>query len=118
MKIYWLSDSQMIGIGQSIAGISATVFGAILAALAIVTALMDKPLLINMRQTGHWLRLVNNTLFTACAMLSSAIISVISMLAVGEHQRIFLSVSVAIVVAGFGLLLKTGYRYRQVMKHL
>lgn len=118
LKMSALSEAQIIGAGQSIAGLCGTIFGALVAALAILTAVMDRPLMANMRKTGHWSRLLNNTLVVCALMLGASALAIVTMFVAAEHREHVLAGAIALAVTGVGLLFKTGYRYRQVIKHL
>lgn len=118
LKAGGFTEGQIVGVGQTIAGFSGTVFGALVAALAIITAVVDRPLMVNMRKTGHWDVLVHNTIVTCGVMLLAAAFSVVAMLMDYPYRLYVLALAVTSVVSGVGMLVQLAYRYRQVIKFI
>jgi hypothetical protein len=113
-----LKHDQVLSAGQTIAGFAGTVFGALVAALAIVTAVIDRPLISNMRKSGHWDVLVRNTV-TACAtMLITASLAIAAMFVGEQTERLVIAAAAGLGVSGVGLLLNVAHQYRQVIKYL
>ncbi|HDS1797561.1 TPA: hypothetical protein QEM76_000195 [Pseudomonas putida] len=63
-----VDTAQLYSASGVIAGVCATLLGFLVTAVAIVTALVDKTLIANMRKTGHYRVLMRDT-FLTCAML-------------------------------------------------
>lgn len=56
-----------------IAGVSGTLLGFLITSMALITAIMDRTLIANMRRTGHYQRLIADT-FTTCAVLLGTVV--------------------------------------------
>lgn len=76
--LFWFkSDSVKVEVLVSasgvITGLAGTLLGFLITSMSLITALMDKKLVINMLKTGHYRRLIADTILT-CAFLLSLIV--------------------------------------------
>ena len=67
------------GVAGVIAGVSGTLLGFLITSMALITAIMDRTLIANMRRTGHYQRLIADT-FTTCAVLLGTVVFCITSL--------------------------------------
>jgi hypothetical protein len=73
------SSSQLYAAGGVVAGVCATLLGFMIAAVAIITALVEKTLIANMRKTGHFRVLMRDTFLTCGFMLATMAVSCIAL---------------------------------------
>lgn len=92
------------------AGIAATLLGFLIAALAILTALLDKQLLINLRKTGHLHRMLRETAFAAAAFLTILLLSLVALFAPAQLIKEIVALSAAACVIAAALLLSAGIK--------
>lgn len=71
-----IEPQQVYNASGVIAGLCATLLGFMVAATAIVTALFDRTLISNMRKTGHYKVLMNDTFATCGVLLLTLVVSV------------------------------------------
>lgn len=69
----WLQPDQMRSIATTMAGIAGTLLGFLLMAMSLLTAVMDRNLVLTMKKTGHYQRLIMET-FHACAVLLATLV--------------------------------------------
>lgn len=89
-----IDDPRLYSAAAVIAGLCATLLGFLVAATTLVTALFDRTLISNMRKTGHYKVLMNDT-FLCCAMLLLTIVVSVAALVVEENILKFVATAVS-----------------------
>lgn len=111
-------DDKLQSIAGVIAGVAGTLLGFLITAVALLTAVMDRTLIANMRKTGHYQRLVEDT-FTTCTLLLGAVVaSIVSLFFAGEHLHWAFSVVVLLCMLSLLYVFEAGRRFSVVIKAL
>ncbi len=76
--LFWISSKSintqiLVNASGVITGLAGTILGFLITSMSLITALMDKKLIVNMLKTGHYRRLIADTILT-CAFLLSLIV--------------------------------------------
>lgn len=74
-----MQADQLSDIAGVLAGVAGTLLGFLITAVTLLTAVMDRQLLVNMRKTGHYQRLVSETFHTCIMLLAVLLVAVISL---------------------------------------
>lgn len=101
-----------------LAGVSGTLLGFLITAVALLTSVMDRTLMVNMKATGHYQRLVKETFHTCFMLLVVLMISVGSLL-LNEHavQCLFIALMFFSVLACL-YMIEAGQRFSVVITSL
>ena len=89
--------------------------GFMIAALSILTAMINVKLLANMRKTGHYEALVDRLLLTSAAFLATMLVSLASMLLAGEWAKYGLSTACGLMAFSNVWLLLSGRNFYSVV---
>lgn len=112
------SASDLRSIASTFAGIAGTLLGFMIAALSILTAVMDRRLVANLRKTGHYDRLLHE-LYMASAMYLVALVLSLVTLFLGPRAILYGTVlTVASMVSATVLFVSSGRKFALVMKYL
>lgn len=111
------SPDQQVSVLGTLAQVSVSMMGFMLAALAILASISDKPLLKNMANMGHFRDLLLS-LFTACAVYMFTFLIAGSVLVLGDYgmhwrEFIFASLCSSIVAT-----LQIGWKFWKVLSNL
>lgn len=111
-----VSSDQISGI---IASVSGTMLGFLLTSIAILTSVMDRSLLSNLRATGGF-KFIIDRLFFCCALLMIVIMISLVLLFVSTHPKLtYLQVGLAFFGAlSSTLLVSTGIKLHRVFSRL
>ncbi|WP_248915844.1 hypothetical protein [Pseudomonas moorei] len=111
-------DEKLQSIAGVIAGVAGTLLGFLITAVALLTAVMDRTLIANMRKTGHYQRLVEDT-FTTCTLLLGVVVASIFSLFF-ESERLHCAFAILVLLCMLGLLyvFEAGRRFSVVIKAL
>lgn len=71
--LWGLDEPRLLGVATTLSGLSGTLLGFLVAALSVLVAVSDKPLIRNMRKTGHFTVLLKNLFGAAVAFLLTLI---------------------------------------------
>lgn len=98
-----------------IASVSVTLLGFLITAVAIVTALAQETLMLNMKKTGHYVTMINGVFFTCFLLLITLIASIVTLtltdgLVLKGGAVVTFSVSLSLVYT-----LTSGYRFSNVI---
>lgn len=109
-----LPEARILAISAAVAGAAGTLLGFLLTAVALLTAVMDRALVANMRKTGHYQRLVRESFVTCGWMLATLVMSVVNMLLAG--QPLFVAFCLTIFLSTFSTLqlIEAGVRFTRV----
>lgn len=121
--LYWFYGSGIDGdslqsIASVIAGVSGTLLGFLITAIALLTAVMDRTLIANMRHTGHYDRLVGDTFMTCAFLLATVSVSITSLFFSGLVQRCAFAGLVFIFVLSLLYVIQAGARFKTVISLL
>jgi len=101
-----------------IAGVSATLLGFIIAALSILTAVLGRRFISNLKKTGHYDTLIDELLRAAFAFLASLIVSLVSIL-VNNFYVCYAFVTVVVVTTlAIVLFVSSGRKFYLVIRYL
>lgn len=73
-------SSQLLNVAGVLAGVSGTLLGFLITAVALLTAVMDRRLVANMRKTGHYQRLVSETFATCIGLFATTVLCIVALL--------------------------------------
>lgn len=111
-----LEADRLYAIAGVLAGATATLLGFLITAVSILTALLNRQLLQNMRRTGHYRRLILDT-FLACALLFFTILTcIVSMFLSGIPLASLFSVMLFVALLGFIYVAEAGHRFYTIIK--
>lgn len=105
------SPEALIGISTTFSTVAGTLLGFLIAALSIVAALTDRQLLSNMRRTGHYKVLINETYACASVCLVVVIVSVISLFVDGFALLVLLTIGTGLMALAALLLVASGRKF-------
>lgn len=110
----WLDAAQIASISSTIANIAGTLLGFLITAMTLLAAVMDRQLVVAMKVSGHYQRLMKET-FHTCALLLATVLSGILVLFISSDS---LSGAFFILVffssLSFLFVCEAGYRFRNV----
>ncbi|MDM1324884.1 hypothetical protein ACTL4S_07765 [Acinetobacter lwoffii] len=110
------TQTSQFEIAKFTATISATLLGFLLTAIAVLTALMDKTLIANMRKTGHYPKFLRLALFTSSIFLIVTILAFLVLLLYRtDFSPIAFSLMIGYLVLSFLLLIRTGYSFFKII---
>lgn len=83
--LFWFkSDSvkveTLVSASGVITGLAGTLLGFLITSMSLITALMDKKLVINMLKTGHYRRLIADTILTCTFLLTLIVVCLICLI--------------------------------------
>ncbi len=105
------TESQLYEIAKVLAGVSGTLLGFLITAITLLTAVMDRQLVANMRRTGHYQRLLKETFYT-CAFLLILLVNSIFMLFIkGDFLNYSAYGLVFFSIFSLWHVIKAGYRF-------
>lgn len=106
------SQTSQFEIAKFTATISATLLGFLLTAVAVLTALMDKTLIANMRITGHYPRFLRMAFFASSMFLIVTILGFLVLLLYATHYSfIAFCLMIGFWILSLLLLVRTGYSF-------
>ncbi|MFP1683372.1 hypothetical protein ACLD0W_12740 [Alloalcanivorax sp. C16-1] len=74
-----LPDERIHAVATAMVGASGTMLGFLITAVSIVAALMDRTLIRNLKKTGHFDQLIQDTFITCAALLFALILGLVSL---------------------------------------
>lgn len=92
------SAQDLVSIASSFASVSGTLFGFLLAALSILTALSDRLLVANMIKTGHYKKLLHELYMAASFYLAVVIISLAALFVPNESLPWLVIIAASLMV--------------------
>ncbi len=109
---------ELHSIAGVIAGVSGTLLGFLITSMALITAIMDRTLIANMRKTGHYQRLIGGA-FTTCAVLLGTVVSCITSLFFSNPVHVWVFASVLFFLALSVLyVIESGRRFSNIISTL
>lgn len=113
------SQTSKFEIAKFTATISATLLGFLLTAVAVLTALMDKTLIANMRLTGHYPKFLKMAFLASFIFLIVTILGFLVLLLYPIHYAfIVFCLMIGFFILALLLLLITGYSFYKMIIHI
>ncbi|MGB6145406.1 MAG: hypothetical protein WBG33_14025 [Rhodanobacter sp.] len=112
------NDARLSSVLGLIAGFTGTLLGFLITAVALLTAVMDRHLVENMRRTGHYQRLVSETFATCIGFFVSSLVCMYAMLFDGDVLFYLFAEIVFMVVLSCILTIEAGRRFLSVVSAL
>lgn len=120
---FWLKKDAikldaLLNTSSVIVGLAGTLLGFLITSISLITALMDRRLVANMIKTGHYQRLVSDTILT-CAFLLIVIVScLITLLAQGHIVLCIFSFTLLFTSLSIFYLIEAGRRFSVIVLNL
>lgn len=117
----WRWHPQTMSVGDygallsTVASVSATLLGFLIAALAILSALVNRRLVMNMQRTGHYQQLTEELFISAAAYLLVLVVSMAAFLVIGDVFRFAIILTTAGLTFATLELLAAGMKFYRVM---
>lgn len=116
--IYSGDPEVLYRVSGAFAGVGGTLLGFMIAGLSILTAVIDRRAVVNLRKTGHYDVLLHEVYWTSAWYLVTTIISLLSLFLVGEWLVYGVSAATAAMVFATLLFVSAGRKFALVMKVL
>lgn len=113
-----LSIERLYNIAGVIAGVAGTLLGFLITAVALLTAVMDRTLVANMRKTGHYQRLVFDTFATCSALLGVVVTSILSLFLECQLHTLAFALTLFLLSLGILYVIEAGRRFSMVISTL
>jgi hypothetical protein len=135
LKIHWFSLALGIAMGAGawfiapedeilrtflgvLAGVAVTLLGFLVAALSILVAVLDRRLIINLRKTGHYDRLLVELMHSALAFLATLVLALAAILAPNAWLVTAAAISVVSLVYSLAVMVRAGIKFTVVIQAL
>ncbi|ENO0459396.1 hypothetical protein ACAK56_003423 [Salmonella enterica] len=105
----------LYGIVTTMAGLAGTLLGFLITAVALLTAVMDRTLLTNMRKTGHYQRLMKGIFQTSGLFLMQIILLVICLFLSGKVLYYVFCFTIFVAALSLYGLFQNGVRFYNVI---
>lgn len=118
MKSQDIKPEALINASGVITGLSGTLLGFLITSMSLITALMDKKLVINMVKTGHYKTLVSDTILTCIFLLFSILSSLITLLSKDKLVICMFALVCFFTVISILYLIESGRRFSIIILHI
>ncbi|CNE36177.1 hypothetical protein [Yersinia intermedia] len=108
----------LLNASSVIVGLAGTLLGFLITSISLITALMDKRLIANMIKTGHYQRLVSDTILTCMFLLIVIISSLVTILAQGHMILCIFAVTLLFTSLSVFYLIEAGRRFSIIVLNL
>ncbi len=118
---YFMVDApadKLRNIAGTFAAVAGTLMGFMIAALSILTAMVNRRLIANLRQTGHYNRLLHELFLASAAYLVTLILALVSLFLSDAWVLQSVALATAAMIAATVLFVFAGHKFTLVMKHL
>lgn len=95
--------------------VSVTLLGFLLAALSILSALVNRRLVMNMQKTGHYQQLTKEMFVTAAAYLVAMVLSLLALFLDGDALRYACAITSGAVLFATLEMISSGLKFYRVM---
>lgn len=121
--LFWLkSDSvkveALVNASGVITGLAGTLLGFLITSMSLITALMDKKLVINMLKTGHYRRLIADTILTCSFLLLLIIVCLICLISQAYMIKCAFYAVVFFISVSILYLIEAGRRFSMVVLNI
>jgi hypothetical protein len=113
-----IKPEALVNASGVITGLSGTLLGFLITSMSLITALMDKKLVINMIKTGHYKTLVGDTILTCVFLLLSIIASLITLLSKQSLVVTTFCVVCFFTTISILYLIESGRRFSTIILHI
>jgi hypothetical protein len=103
---------------SAFAGVGATLLGFMVAALSILTAIGDQPLLQNMQKTGHYQNLLDELYITATSYAVVMITALFTIFLSGRYVILGMMFTVLAMSFSTLMMISVGKKFKIVLTHL
>ena len=124
MVVFWhYGDTYLMKVSDSngpyelaklIGSAAGTLLGFLLTAVSLMTAVMDRTLIANMRQSGHYQRLVKQAFLGCMLLLLLFLVCVGLLFTSGLWLKIFVTLMIGLTVAAMLVLVSAGRRFYNI----
>lgn len=97
------------------ASVSVTLLGFLLAALSILSALVNRRLVMNMQRTGHYEQLTKELFITAAAYLVAMVLSLLALFFDGDALRYAAAATSGAILFATLEMIASGHKFYRVM---
>lgn len=115
---FFATDESAYRVVQAFAGVSGTLLGFLIAGLSILTAVIDRRAVINLRRTGHYDGMLHEVYWASAWYLVSLILSLICLFFAGQWLIYGMSITTGTMVFATLLFVSAGRKFSLVMKLL
>lgn len=109
------SKSEMGTLLGAFTSVSVTLLGFLLAALSILSALVNRRLVMNMQKTGHYEELTKDMFVTAAAYLVAMVLSLLALFLDGDALRYAAAATSGAVLFATLEMIASGHKFYRVM---
>lgn len=109
-----MEPADLKGIAGVLAGVSGTLLGFLITAVALLTSVMDRTLVANMRMTGHYQRLVRETFYACIMLLCMLVASIVSLFLDACSMQVAFAVLAFFSVLSLMYMVESGWRFSNV----
>lgn len=103
---------------STFASVAGTLLGFVIAALSILTSVVDRRFIAKLRVTGHYDVLLHELYWTAASFLLAMVVSMGALFLPDSKVLVGTSVSTSVMILATLYLIFAGYKFSLVMKHL
>lgn len=123
VALFWYkSDSirveALVNASGVITGLAGTLLGFLITSMSLITALMDKKLIVNMRKTGHYTRLIADTILTCAFLLFLIIFCLICLISQEYLIKCFFYGVVFFITISIFYLIEAGRRFSIIVLNI
>ncbi|EMK5854216.1 hypothetical protein V9I00_002097 [Salmonella enterica] len=108
----------LINASGVITGLAGTLLGFLITSMSLITALMDKRLIINMIKTGHYKRLIADTILTCIFLLILIIFCLMCLILQAQLVKCFFYGVTFFITISILYLFEAGHRFSKIVLHI
>jgi drug/metabolite transporter (DMT)-like permease len=108
----------MRSIAEMYVAVASTMLGFMVAALAILTAVVDRRLVINLRKTGHYQRLLREIYCACVGFLCTLVMALLCLFIQGGSLHASIAIASSALAVALVLLVSSGRKFARVMEYL
>jgi hypothetical protein len=100
------------------AGVAGTLLGFVITSVSLLTAVMNRTLIENMRKTGHFQRLTREAFATCIVLLATTVVNIGALFADTDGMRIAVDVGIFLGVLALLFAVEAARRFAVVIESL
>lgn len=113
-----ISSSVLHSIAGVVASVAGTLLGFLITSIALMTAVMDRVLVVRMRKSGHYERLITDAFLTCASLLALVLVCILSLFFSGAVNHYIFTAVVIFLVYSFLSATESGHRFYNVITAL
>lgn len=113
-----VEQQAVINASGIIIGLAGTLLGFLITSMSLITALMDRKLILNMIKTGHYKRLMSDTVLTCTFMLLVIVFCLITLLSSGYFIVWVFYIALFFTSLSLLYLVEAGSRFSAIILNL